>query len=83
MNQRRYSKLIQYKTALDTAWKRRNPVGIYGDEEYTKTLGQAKADSFKVMRNSKGEHKLIDVLEDGKVDFTDSFNSLFGGIFNK
>lgn len=38
MDQRRYAKLIQYKAALDSAWKRRNPVGIYGDEEYEKTL---------------------------------------------
>ena len=83
MNQRRYFKLIQYKAALDTAWKRRNPVGIYGNDEYDNTLWQAKADSFKVMRNSKGEHKLIDILEDGKEDFTDTFNSIFGGIFNK
>ena len=82
MNQNRYSKLIQYKTALDTSWKRRNPVGIYNDE-YENTLWQAKVDSFKVMRNSKGEHKLVDILEEGKADFTDTFNTLFGGIFNK
>lgn len=83
MNQSRYSKLIQYKAALDTSWKRRNPVGIYGDDEYEKTLWQAKADSFKVLRNSNSEHKLVDILEDGKTDFTDTFNTLFGGIFNK
>ena len=83
MNQNRYSKLIQYKAALDSSWKRRNPVGIYGDDEYEKTLWQAKADSFKVMRNSKGDHKLIDVLEEGKADFSNTFNTLFGGIFNK
>jgi len=81
MNQRRYSKLIQYKAALDTAWKRRNPVGIYGNDEYDNTLWQAKADSFKVMRNSKGEHKLIDILEDGKEDFTDTVNLFFGELF--
>ncbi len=78
MNQRRYSKLIQYKAALDSAWKRRKPAGIYGNDEYENTLYQAKADSFKVMRNSKGEHKLIDTLEDGKEDFTDMFASIFG-----
>lgn len=81
MNQRRYSKLIQYKAALDSSWKRRNPLSICGDDEYEKTLLQAKADSFKVMRNSKGEHKLFDILEEGKEDFTDVFNSIFGGIF--
>jgi hypothetical protein len=81
MNQRKYSKLIQYKAALDSSWKRRNPVGIYGDDEYEKTLWQAKADSFKVLRNLYGEHKLIDVLEEGKSDFTDAFNSIFGGMF--
>jgi hypothetical protein len=81
MNQRRYSKLVQYKAALDSSWKRRNPVGIYGEDEYERTLRQAKTDSFKVLRNSSGEHKLIDVLPEGKVDFTDKFNTLFGGIF--
>lgn len=83
VNQKRYSKLIQYKAALDSAWKRRNPVGIYGNDEYDNTLWQAKADSFKVMRNSKGEHKLIDILETEKTDFTDMFNAFFGGIYNK
>ena len=83
MNQKRYSKLIQYKAALDTAWKRRNPVGIYGNDEYDKTLAQAKVDSFKVLRNSQGEHKLIDILEDGKTDFTDMFNAFFGGNYDK
>jgi hypothetical protein len=78
MNQKRYQKLIQYKAALDTAWQRRNPVGIYGDDEYQKTLSQAKMDSFKVMRNSKGEHKLIDTLEEGKMDATDLFSTFFG-----
>lgn len=81
MNQRRYQKLIQYKVALDSAWKRRNPVGIYGDDEYRRTLQQAKMDSFKVLRNSQGDHKLIDILEDGKTDFTDLFNTFFGGVF--
>jgi hypothetical protein len=81
MNQRRYSKLIQYKAALDSSWKRRNPVGIYGNDEYDKTLSQAKLDSFKVLRNSYGQHKLIDILGEGKSDFTDAFNSIFGGMF--
>ena len=83
MNQKRYAKLIQYKAALDTAWKRRNPVGIYGSDEYDRTLRQAKADSFKVLRNFQGEHKLMDILEDGKTDFTDMFNEFFCGIYNK
>ena len=79
MNQRRYQKLIQYKAALDSEWQRRNPVGIHND--YDLTLCQAKMDSFKVLRNSKGEHKLIDTLEEGKEDFTDTFNDFFCGIF--
>lgn len=83
MNQNRFAKLVQYKAALDSSWKRRNPVGIYGNEEYEKTLQQAKLDSFRVMRNSKGEHKLVDILEDGKMDFTDMFGSMFGGAFYK
>lgn len=82
MDQRRYSKLIVYKSALDNAWKRRNPVGITYDE-YEQTLTQVKMDKFKVMRNANGDHKLIDMLEEGKEDFTDMFNSLFGGVFNK
>lgn len=81
MNNQRYAKLIAYKAALDSEWQRRNPVGILNND-YEQTLRQAKMDSFKVMRNSKGEHKLIDVLEDGQRDFTDSFNMLFGGLFN-
>lgn len=80
MNNRRYAKLIQYKAALDSEWKRRNPMGIYNDD-YEKTLQQAKLNSFKVMRNSKGEHKLYDVLEEGKMDFTDMFGSVFGGLY--
>ena len=80
MNQRRYDNLIAYKAALDSEWQRRNPVGIQ-NSEYDKTLRQAKMDSFKVLRNSKGEHKLIDILEEGKSDFTDTFNQIFGGIF--
>lgn len=80
MDNRRYAKLIQYKAALDSEWKRRNPVGIYNDD-YGKTLQQAKLDSFKVMRNSKGEHKLVDTLEEGKMDFTDMFGSVFGGLY--
>jgi hypothetical protein len=80
MNQRRYEKLIAYKMALDSAWQRRNPVGIY-NEDYDSTLRQAKLDSFKVMRNSKGEHKLIDTLEEGKMDATDLFSTFFGGAF--
>ena len=80
MNQRRYDKLIAYKAALDSAWQRRNPVGIQNNE-YDQTLRQAKMDSFKVLRNSEGKHKLIDTLEEGKTDFSDTFNQIFGGIF--
>ena len=82
MNQQRYQKLIAYKAALDSEWQRRNPVGI-ANSDYDTTLRQAKLDSFKVLRNSKGEHKLIDTLEEGQRDFTDSFNMLFGGLFEK
>ncbi len=81
MNQRRYDKLIAYKAALDSEWQRRNPVGIQNNE-YDQTLRQAKMDSFKVLRNSNGEHKLIDTLEEGKEDFSDTFNQIFGGLFN-
>lgn len=80
MNQKRYAKLIQYKAALDTAWKRRNPVSLY-DDEYERTLQQAKLDKFKVLRNSKGEHKLVDDLKDGEMDFTDMFTNVFGGLY--
>jgi hypothetical protein len=77
MNQKRYAKLVQYKAALDSEWQRRNPVGINNDA-YETTLRQAKMDSFKVLRNSKGEHKLVDTLEECKMDFTDMFGSAFG-----
>ena len=82
MNNRRFSKLIQYKAALDNAWQRRNPVGIYNDD-YDNTLHQAKLDSFKVYRNSNGEHKLVDILEEGKPDFTDMYETFFGNLFTK
>ena len=82
MDQRRYQKLIAYKAALDSEWQRRNPVGICNNE-YEQTLQQAKYDSFKVLRNSEVKHKLIDTLEEGKIDFTDAFNQIFGGVFNK
>ena len=80
MNNKRYQQLIAYKAALDSEWKRKNQLGIQYDN-YDKTLQQVKLDSFKVLRNSKGEHKLIDTLEDGKESFTDLFGSVFGGMF--
>ena len=59
MDNERYARMIGYKTALDDSFKRRNPLSIYEDE-YTKTLNNAKVAGFKVFRNSKGEHKLED-----------------------
>ena len=78
MTTKRYQQLIQYKAALDSEWKRKNPLNIHEDA-YDKTLRQVKLDSFKVLRNSKGEHKLIDTLEDGNICFSDIFGSAFGG----
>lgn len=79
MNNIRYAKLIQYKTALDNEYKKRTPTGIYHND-YDDTLEQAKMDGFKVMRNSKGEHKLVDI-SNGKPSAIEAFNEIFGGIF--
>ena len=62
MNNERYARMIFYKSALDDAYKRINPLSIY-QNEYEKTLQNAKIAGFKVLRNSKGEHKLIDIAE--------------------
>ena len=81
MDIKRYSKLIQYKNELDRAWKRYNPVALY-NTDYDITLQQAKLDEYKVLRNSKGEHKLIDKTN-GDPSAVETFNELFGRIFNK
>ena len=80
MNNTRYSKLIQYKTALDNEYKKRTQAGIYHND-YDDTLDLVKLDGFKVMRNSKGEHKLIDT-SDGKMSDLETFNQWFDGVFN-
>lgn len=82
MNNTRYSKLIQYKSALDNEYKKKTLTGIYHND-YDDTLQQAKLDGFKVMRNSKGEHKLIDTVDSNKASTLEAFNELFGGIFNQ
>lgn len=76
----RYSKLIQYKSALDAAYKKSSSVEIY-NSDYDSTLQQAKYDGYKVLRNSKGEHKLIDIQEKGEQSTVEVFNEWFGGIF--
>lgn len=59
MNNERYARMISYKSALDDSYKRMNPLSICEDE-YERTLNNAKLAGFKVFRNSKGEHKLED-----------------------
>lgn len=76
MDNKRYMKLIQYKSALDNEYKRRTPTGIYHND-YDDTLQQAKLDGFKVFRNSNGEHKLID---NGNSTL-EVFESFFGDAF--
>lgn len=58
----RYHLLIRYKAALDNAWKKKDPLSLQMSE-YNKTLESAKLAGFKVLRNSAGEHKLIDIGE--------------------
>lgn len=65
MTNKRYGKLIAYKAALDDSYKRINPLSVQ-TQEYTKTLWEAKMAGFKVLRNSKGEHKLIDKTRNEK-----------------
>ena len=62
MNNDRYATLIALKCALDNAYKKRDPLSVMV-QEYDRTLSKAKIAGFKVMRNSAGEHKLIDKLE--------------------
>lgn len=81
MDIKRYSKLIRYKNELDQTWKRCNPVALY-NIDYDATLQQAKLDGYKVLRNSKGEHKLIDKTN-GKPSTVEVFNELFSGIFGE
>jgi hypothetical protein len=76
----RYQKLIQYKSALDNSFRKSCITEIYNND-YSSTLQQAKLDGYKVMRNSKGEHKLIDTIESGKSSTIEKFNELFGGLF--
>jgi hypothetical protein len=80
MNNQRFKQLIQYKAALDSEWKRKNHLSVQEDT-YDTTLRQVKLDSFKVFRNSSGEHKLVDTLEEGKPCFSELFGSVFGGVF--
>lgn len=78
MNNQRFQLLIKYKAALDSEYKRKNHLSVQEDA-YDITLRQVKLDGFKVLRNSKGEHKLIDTMKDGGVCFSDLFGSAFGG----
>ena len=78
MTTKRFQMLIQYKAALDSEWRRKNHLSVQEDT-YDITLRQVKLDGFKVLRNSKGEHKLIDTMKDGSVCFSDLFGSAFGG----
>lgn len=80
MNNQRYQKMIRYKIALDTEWKRRNPYGI-SEQDYDNTLYQVKFDGFKVLRNENGEHKLIDTVKEGEESNAELFNMMFGGLF--
>lgn len=57
MTNERYVKSIHYKAALDAAWKNYNPVDL--KNHYDQILKQAKLIGFKILRNSKGEHKVI------------------------
>ena len=79
MNNDRYIKMIQYKAALDDLYKKRNPLSMYADE-YDKTLSNAKLAGFKVLRNSKGEHKLINnVKSDNEANMLDLFADILRG----
>ena len=73
MTNERYAKMIKYKSALDNCWKKKDRLNIY-DDDYERTLGEAKVAGFKVYRNSNGEHKLIDnVKSEGEAKIRDMF----------
>lgn len=79
MNNQRYLKLVQYKSALDKSYQKSGPTELYNND-YDDTLRQAKLDGFKVERNSKGKHRLTDKTN-GKPSTAEAFNELFGGVF--
>ena len=76
---KRYYKLIQYKAALDAAYKKFSSVELFNND-YEATLQQVKMDGYKVMRNSNGDHKIIDIQGE-EASTLEMFNELFGGLF--
>lgn len=65
MKNERYGTLIALKSALDSAYKRRDPLSVV-EQEYDITLSKAKIAGFKVLRNDAGEHRLIDKTKNEK-----------------
>lgn len=73
MTSKRYARMIMYKSALDNNWAKKDRLDLY-DDNYERVLGEAKLAGFKVLRNSKGEHKLIDTCKSNSVaDFMEMF----------
>lgn len=80
MNNNRYAKMIMYKTALDSEWKKRDPVSLY-ECNYDKTLLEAKTAGFKIMRNRKGDHKLEDTCSNQRTaEFMEFFAETLRGV---
>ena len=59
MNTERYARTIRYKAELDNAWKTHDPLNPY-NTDYEKLLSEVKIAGYKVLRDSRGDHKLID-----------------------
>lgn len=64
---KRYMEMVTLASRLDKA---------YGQSNYDLLLADVKRQGFKVMRNSKGQHKLEDLKENLNI-----FGDLFGGLF--
>ena len=59
-----YMKLVQYASQLDNAW---------GTNSYYSLLDSIKKKGYKVLRNSRGKHKLEE---------RNPFGDIFGDIWN-
>ena len=78
MNNERYIRMVQYKASLDHLYSTIDTLNPY-DSSYQKTLSEAKIAGFKVLRNSRGEHRLEDKYPNTNNDFLNAFADAFRG----
>lgn len=63
-----YMKLARYASQLDKA---------YGTDNYNLLLKDIKRKGYKILRNSKGKHKLKEI----SYSFGNIFDDIFGGLY--